>query len=119
MPVTSTSQTSKPAAFNYDSWVTEQAAKIEAALRAAFPRGVRGWPEVAAWIVPSSRVPRGEPSDTCTSAIPVPLMGLDIVRLGPHGSTLARCPYSHIRSLLWDAAKSSHSDPADRGANSA
>ena len=103
MPVTSTSQTSKPAAFNYDSWVTEQAAKIEAALRAASREGRVG--EVAAWIVPSSRVPRGEPGYlhvgyTC------PLMGLDIVRLGPHGSTLARCPYSHIRSLLWDAAKS-------------
>jgi hypothetical protein len=89
--------------FDFGTWVTEQAARIEAELRAAARRGAGS--DLGAWVVPSSRMPRGEPGYLHIGTEP-PFFGADVVRLGPHGTTLARCPYSHIRGLLWDAARS-------------
>jgi hypothetical protein len=92
--------TKLPPPFDYGAWVTEQAARIEAAVRASAEAF-----RLSAWVVPSSRVPRGEPGYLHVGTEP-PFLGADIVRLGPHGSNLARCPYFHIRSLLWHAARS-------------
>jgi hypothetical protein len=86
--------------FDYDAWVTRQAAAIEARVRNSAEAFT-----LSAWVVPSSRMPDGAAGYLHIGTEP-PFFGADIVRLGPHGSNLARCPYSHIRSLLWTAAKS-------------
>lgn len=88
--------------FNYTVWVAEQASKIEAAIR---ENGRAGRFDIAAWVVPSSKVEPGKPGYLHVGT-EAPFFGADIVRLGPHGSSLSRCPYPHIQSLLWNAAKS-------------
>jgi hypothetical protein len=95
----------EPKPFDFGAWVTDQAAKIEAAVRLAGKRGDTS--TLGAWVVPSSRLPRGVAGYLHVGTEP-PFFGADIVRLGPHGSVLARCPYSHIRSLLYTAAVSYH-----------
>ena len=89
--------------FDFSAWVDDHAAKIEAAIREAGRRGNAS--ALSAWVVPSNRVEPGQPGYLHIGTEP-PFFGADIVRLGPHGTALARCPYPHIRSLLWDAVRS-------------
>ena len=91
-------------AFDYDAWVDAEAAKIEASIRAAGRAGQAN--EVCAWVVPSARAEPGQPGYLHVGQRPPVGFFAEIVRLGPHGTTLARCPYSHIRSLLWTTARS-------------
>jgi hypothetical protein len=88
--------------FSFDAWVTEQATKIEAAVREV---GLAGRFGVAAWVVPSSKALPGEPGYIHVG-FDAPFFGADIVRLGPHGTSLARCPVNDIRHHLYNAARS-------------
>jgi len=84
--------------FDYTTWITEQATKVEDALR---ERGRKGMPAGSAYLFRSNGAQQGfivvaeEQPQGCHS----------VLRLGPHGTRLSTVPYSHIRSLLWNACR--------------
>jgi hypothetical protein len=85
----------------YDRWIDVHAQAIEAAVREHGRKGTDA-ATLAAWVIPSKP---GVPG-TLFIGTECPPGGTDVVRLGPHGSRLMHCPYSHIRPLLWNACRS-------------
>ena len=88
-------------AWNYEKWIEAQAGAIEAGMREF---GRRGISDAAVWCIPSAPGAPGRLvlADEC----PAHLGAVDVVRIGPHGSRVMACPYSHLRSLLWSACRS-------------
>lgn len=86
----------------YDVWIDEQSARIVGEMRQLAARGVFG-SDYALYVVPSDRAEPGQLHlGTCS---PDGEMRA-VVRFPAQGSRVMAVPYSHVRSLLWDACRS-------------
>lgn len=90
----------------YSQWIERQADTIEAGMRDAGRKGVF---TMAVWCVPA----RGPIEGKLILADALPDGATEVVRIGPHGSNVMSCPYSHLRSLLWNACRSLPILPVD------
>lgn len=90
----------KRSANFYDTWIDEQAAKIEAAMRDAGRKGL-GF-NFAVYVVPSAGPVQGE----LVMAVSRPESATDVLRFPAQGSRIMAVPYPHLRSLLWNACRS-------------
>ena len=82
--------------FDYDSWVSTQAETVERELRRGAQRGVM---RQCLYLVPTDGKRAGFLKVSGGAET------LRAARLGPH-TNLATCPYSHLRSLIWEACRS-------------
>lgn len=83
----------------YNAWVLLRAQQVERDMRALARQGHY---DLAVWLVPGPWPVWGR-LVVGTSAPPG---ASDILRLGPHGTNLLRCPYPDIKHHLWNACRS-------------
>jgi hypothetical protein len=95
----------------YGIWVTEQAAKVEQALRDAARRGC--FSDLVAYVMPT-KGPEGGSLIVAKASNP-PAGFHSVVKFPAQGTDLCAVPYPHIRSLLFNACQSAPVLPVPAG----
>jgi hypothetical protein len=83
----------------YGAWIDEQSARIESELRQHAGRGSGGGLHV--YVMPTT----GPDGGRLVLASETPHGAHSVVRFPAQGSRVAAVPYSHLRSLLWNACR--------------